>query len=109
MATELTKVMDWFCANLLLNYDKTQFLYMGPHYPKQYDKGEFVLQDLYDCSPLYLLNDEAETRNKNKTKKVYEKGSFTLEELHTAVPHYLTTEHIETEYGIMSEQPGSNI
>ena len=106
LSCELTKVMDWFAANaLLLNYDKTQFTHFGPHYRKQYDRGDFVLQDLYAVCPHFLISDDYDHLiDDTSIKRVYERGEFSLQDLHSVVPHYLTQEHIETEYGILVEQ-----
>ena len=55
ISTELKKVMGWFsCNKLLLNYLKSQYIFFGPLYPTQYVK-EFLLKDLYDVCPQYLL------------------------------------------------------
>ena len=44
---ELLKVMKWFDANmLLLNVDKTKYLYFGPHYN--------IIHTLQSCVPEYL-------------------------------------------------------
>ena len=70
LSIELTKVMDWFTANsLLLNYDKTQYMYFGPHYRKHYDKQEPRLQDQHDCNPLSQHSSNCNTDNTKVTKK----------------------------------------
>ena len=110
LSAELTKVMDWFFSNqLLLNHEKTQYMFFGPHHPKQYERGDFVLKDLYESVPSYLLLSDnycnlEEQMSDPSIKRVYEKGEFVLAELHEAVPYYLLTEHIETDYGILVQQ-----
>ena len=70
------------------------------------ERGAFVLQDLYDCCPHYLLTDHSTPDQipDPPVKRVYEKGEFTLQDLHHVAPHFLTIEHINTPYGILEEQ-----
>ena len=61
LVSELSKVMDWFSINLLLlNYNKSQYLYFGPHYPDQYE-STFILSELYEVCPQYLFKEYIET------------------------------------------------
>ena len=107
--TELNKVMDWFSVNmLLLNYSKSQYLYLGPHYPDHYET-EFILSDLYEVCPHYLLlHDEYldldEQKSDKTVKRTVEKGDHILKELYEVAPSYIMQEHIETNYGILTEQ-----
>ena len=59
MKIELEKVVDWFSSNeLLLNFDKTDYLHFGPHYNKTYIKGEYDLTELHCALPNYLFHDD---------------------------------------------------
>ena len=105
----INKVMDWFSVNmLLLNYSKSQYLYLGPHYPDHYET-EFILSDLYEVCPHYLLlHDEYldldEQKSDKTVKRIVEKGDHILKELYEVAPSYNMQEHIETNYGILTEQ-----
>ena len=53
---ELSKVMKWFEDNLLLlNYDKTDYLFCGPYFRKNMDTGENDLTELHQCVPMYII------------------------------------------------------
>ena len=62
---ELRKVMRWFELNLLLlNYDKTKYLYCGPHHrniminkTESNKKCDHILHELISCSPQYLFKE----------------------------------------------------
>ena len=107
--TELNKVMDSFKLNkLLLNYKKSQYIFFGPHYPIQY-KSEFLLQDLYEVCPDYLLlsekyTDLEEQLADDSLQRVYVKGEPLLKDLYEVAPYYTTREHIVTNQGILIEQ-----
>jgi len=110
LCDQLEKVMDWFSANsLLLNYNKSQYLFLGPHYKNQYI-SEFVLSDLYEVSPHYLLLDsnydtlEEQLADNTIRRQQCSLGEHVLEELYEVAPNYLTSEHIVTDYGILVEQ-----
>ena len=54
---ELNNIMDWFSSNkLLLNYSKSQYIFFGPLYQTIYE-NEFILNDLYEACPHFLLLD----------------------------------------------------
>ena len=107
--TELNKVMDWFKLNkLLLNYKKSQYIFFGPHYTIQY-KPEFLLQDLYEVCPHYLLlseeyTDLEEQLADDSLQRAYVKGEPLLKDLYEVAPYYTTREHIVTNQGILIEQ-----
>ena len=107
--TELNKVMDWFKLNkLLLDYKKSRYIFFGPHYPIQY-KPEFLLQDLYEVCPDYLLlsdkyTDLEEQLADDSLQRVYVKGEPLLKYLYEVAPYYTTREHIVTNQGILIEQ-----
>ena len=107
--TELNKVMDWFKLNrLLLNYKKSQYFFFCPHYPIQYEP-EFLLQDLYEVCPHYLLlsekyTDLEEQLADDSLQRVYVKGEPLLKDLYEVAPYYTTREHIVTNQGILIEQ-----
>ena len=106
--TELNKVMDWFKLNrLLLNDKKSQYIFFGPHYPIQY-KPEFLLQDLYEVCPDYLLlsekyTDLEEQLADDSLQRVYVKCEPLLKDLYEVAPYYTTREHIVTNQGILIE------
>ncbi len=57
MKAELENVVDWFSSNeLLLNFDKTDYLHFGPHYNKTYIKGEFDLTELHSSFTMIIGN-----------------------------------------------------
>ena len=91
--TELNKVMDWFKLNkLLLNYKKSQYIFFGPHYTIQY-KPEFLLQDLYEVCPHYLLlseeyTDLEEQLADDSLQRTYVKGEPLLKDLYEVAPYY---------------------
>ena len=101
--------MDWFKLNrLLLNYKKSQYFFFGPHYTIQYEP-EFLLQDLYEVCPHYLLlsekyTDLEEQLADDSLQRVYVKGEPLLKDLYEVAPYYTTREHIVTNQGILIEQ-----
>ena len=101
--------MDWFKLNrLLLNYKKSQYFFFGPHYPIQYEP-EFLLQDLYEVCPHYLLlsedyTDLEEQFADDSLQRVYVKGEPLLKDIYEVAPNYTTREHIVTNQGILIEQ-----
>ena len=107
--TELNKVMDWFKLNkLLLNYKKSQYIFFGTHYTIQY-KPEFLLQDLYEVCPHYLLlseeyTDLEEQLADDSLQRAYVKGEPLLKDLYEVAPYYTTREHTVTNQGILIEQ-----
>ena len=107
--TELKKVMDWFKLNrLLLNYKKSQYFFFGTHYPIQYEP-EFLLQDLYEVCPHYLLlsekyTDLEEQLADDSLQRVYVKGEPLLKDLYEVAPYYTTRVHIVINQGILIEQ-----
>ena len=53
---ELNNVMEWFRLNqLLVNVNKTGYLFFGPHPNKVYTKGEIDMADLHSIAPHYLF------------------------------------------------------
>ena len=100
--------MDWFKLNrLLLNYKKSQYFFFGPHYPIQYEP-EFLLQDLYEVCPHYLLLSEKYTDLEDpladdSLQRVYVKGEPLLKDLYEVAPYYTTRERIVTNQGIFIE------
>ena len=107
--TELNKVMNWFkLIKLLLNYKKSHYIFFGPHYPIQYNP-EFLLQDLYEVCPHYLLLckhylDLEEQLADDSLQRIYVKGEALPKDLHEVAPYYTTREHIVTDQGILIEQ-----
>ena len=101
--------MDWFKLNrLLINYKKSQCFFFGPHYPIQYEP-EFLLQDLYEVCPHYLLlsekyTDLEEQLADDSLQRVYVKREPLLKDLYAVAPYYTTREHIVTNQGILIEQ-----
>ena len=65
LKTELDKVIEWFSANLLLiNVNKTEYTFFGPHYKKKFVKDEhdsekfnFILEELHEIAPKYELDE----------------------------------------------------
>ena len=101
--------MDWFKLNkLLLNYKKSQYIFFGPLYPIQY-KPEFLLQNLYEVCPHYLLlseeyTDLEEQLADDSLQRVHVKGELLLKDLYEVAPYYTTRENIVTNQGILIEQ-----
>ena len=95
---ELQKVINWFtCNSLLLNVDKTEYVFFGPHYPPKYIKGEYDLTELHNIVPLeYLQHPDPDYDGPDHTI-INKRGEFYLEELHRVTPKYITNEHIISE------------
>ena len=92
---EMQKVIDWFSSNkLLLNIDKTEYVFFGPHYPFNYIKGEHDLTELHETGPLYLFQHPDPDYDGPNHTIVNKRGEFCLEELHRMAPKYLLEEHI---------------
>ena len=101
ISRELSNVMIWFsCNELLLNINKTDYLNFGPHYPRQYIKGEHDLRELHDTVPLFLIDNEHWDIDGPGHRVVNKKGEFMLHELHHVMPDYMVNEHIYTENGL---------
>ena len=112
LKNELSKVMKWFEDNLLLlNYDKTDYLFCGPYFRKNMDTGENDLTELHQCVRMYIiqhnilphynyhqLDDEG-----SHFSEINLKGEFIFDELHRVVPQYLLKEHISIENKIIVE------
>ena len=105
LKNELTKVMNWFqCNKLLINVDKTEYIFFGPHYNKVYENSAHKLDDLQELLPETALQEletpgcstsSQEKRTKNK------KGEFILKELHQIIPEYMTHEYIITNENVI--------
>ena len=95
--------MKWFEDNLLLlNYDKTDYLFCGPYFRKNMITGDNDLTELHQCAPEYAfqhkvlpqymyhqLDDEGA-----HFSEININGEFIFDELHRTVPLYLLKEHI---------------
>lgn len=112
LKNELKNIMDWFKSNyLLLNCDKTDYLYCGPHFRKNTIKGEHNLSEFHEYIPQYtieykilpnymyqVLDDEGPH---TYYSKINENGEFVFDELHRVVPQYVIKEHTVTESGLI--------
>ena len=96
MKIELEKVVDWFSSNeLLLNFDKTDYLHFGPHYNKTYIKGEYDLTELHCALPNYLFHDDNWEPGDPDHIELNKKGEYVMHELQKVCPQYMFKEHIE--------------
>ena len=97
MTRELSKVMDWFnCNELLLNMGKTDYLNFGPHYPRQFQKGEHDLSELHETGPLYFFERADYEPAGPSHIELNKKGEFILSDLHEVCPKLARTESIST-------------
>ena len=100
ITNELQKVIDWFCCNsLLLNVEKTEYIYFGPHYNRTYEKGEIDLSELHNIAPNFLFDHHDPNYEGPDHVTVNKKGEFTLHDLHSITPLYCREEHITNEDG----------
>ena len=109
---ELKRVMKWFENNsLLLNYDKTDYLFCGPNFRLNLSKGEYDLLELHQCVPHYIIQHKilpnymfhALDGEGSHYSKINEAGEFIFDELHRVVPQYIIKEHIITDNGLIVE------
>jgi len=97
MTRELSKVMDWFnCNELLLNMGKTDYLNFGPHYPRQFQKGEHDLSELHETGPLYFFERADYEPAGPSHIELNKKGEFILSDLHEVCPKSARIESIST-------------
>ena len=97
---ELHKVMEWFRINqLLVNVNKTGYLFLGPNPNKVYIKGEYDMTELHETAPQYLFTTDDPDDPHHFT--INKKGDFVLHELHKVCPQYFLSEYIETVEGPM--------
>ena len=95
---ELHKVFEWFhCNQLLINVDKTGYLFFGPNPHKMYIKGEYDLSDLHSVAPQFCFDTGDPEDPDHHT--VNKKGEFVLHELHKVCPKFIISEYIEIEDG----------
>ena len=86
---------------MLLNTDKTEYTFFGPHYPKVYEKGELDLTELHLALPRLLFDfkiDDIYSGN-SSPELINKKGYFVLQELHEITPKYYLEEHIISDDG----------
>ena len=103
LATELQKVIDWFSSNsLLLNIDKTEYIFFGPHYNKTYDKGEIDLKELHEVGPNFLFEHHDPKYEGPDHTVINKKGEFTMHDLHSITPLYVREEHIINDDGSLT-------
>ena len=104
LKNELEKVVDWFSSNsLLLNVNKTEYIFFGPHYAKKYDKGEHDLVDLHYTAPVFLFDHHDPHYDGPNHIQVNKKGEFILQDLHSITPRYFNHEHIIDNEGNITE------
>ncbi len=108
MKAELKKVVDWFSSNeLLLNFDKTDYLHFGPHYKKVYNKGEYDMAELHEISPFYILEEPWDEYLDPEPEELNRKGEFILQELHKVTPKFILDECIEMPDGTVVYEPNT--
>ena len=103
---ELKIIMDWFSANfLLLNIEKTDYTFFGPHYPKVYEKGETDLTELHSAVPRLLFEfldpDYLLTYTGPPPEAINKIGYFSLQDLHDVAPRLCFEESIEIDDGVI--------
>ena len=95
MKVELKNIVDWCCCNeLLLNFDKTDYLLFWPHFNKCYEKGEIDLTDMHSALPLFLFEDPFYEPGDPDHIEINKKGEYILHELTKVCPHYMMGEFI---------------
>ena len=98
LKAELQKVIEWFtCNRLLLNINKTEYIFFGPHYPANYIKGDYDLADLHSVVPLEYLQHPDPDYDGPDHNIVNKKGEFCLDELHKISPNYIVNEYVTSE------------
>ena len=103
LKAELTKVIDWFsCNELMLNIEKTDYIYFGPHHYRNMIKGEYDMKDLHDTAPLDLFIRQDHEPDYVDHVLYNKKGEFILNELHFITPDYLTKEYFESDDGAIT-------
>ena len=108
MKAELTKIVDWFSSNeLLLNFDKTDYLHFGPHYKKVYDKGEHDMSELHEIVPNFMLEDPWDEPWDPEPTELNRKGEYIMQELYKVTPQYLFDETIEMPDGTVVAEPNT--
>ena len=97
---ELNKVLDWFSANkLLLNINKTEYTFFGPHYPKIYEKGEFDLTEFHKTVPRFIFEIDYPSSVSLTPEQINKNGYFIFDDLHEVAPKYHLEEHIVNDEG----------
>ena len=95
--------MKWFENNLLLlNFDKTDYLFCGPYYRTNMITGENDLSEFHQCVPVYTIQDKVLPGYMYHSlddggahySELNNKGEFIFDELHRVIPQYLYKEHI---------------
>ena len=108
MKTELTKVVDWFSSNeLLLNFNKTDYLHFGPHHKKVYYKGELDMRELHEVAPYFILKEPWDEPGDPEPSELNTKGEYVMHELEKVTPLFLMAEGIEMPDGTMINEPDS--
>ena len=106
MRCELKNVVDWFSSNeLLLNFEKTDYLNFGPHHNKIYIKGEYDLTELHSALPNFLFDDCFQDEDDPSHAELNKKGEFLLHELSKVCPKYLLNEFIQMPDGSIISEP----
>ena len=106
MRNELKKIVDWFSSNeLVLNFDKTDYLLFWPHYNKCYDKGEHDLTDMHVALPQFLFSDPFHEPGDPSHQEVNKKGEFVLSELAKVCPKLMLEEFIIMPDGSQINEP----
>ena len=109
---ELERVMKWFENNLLLlNFDKTDYLFCGPYYRMNISPVENDLLELHQCVTEYIIQHKVLPGYMYHTlddkgahySELNKKGEFISDELHRVVPQYLYKEHIVIKNEIIVE------
>ena len=100
MVRELSKVFDWFsCNELLLNIKKTDYQNFGPHFTKQYIRGEVDLAELHEVGPQFLFEGQPWENNGPSHHEINKKGEFVLYDLYQVMPEYMIQEVLYTDDG----------
>ena len=106
MKSELTKVVDWFSSNeLLLNFNKTDYLHFGPHHKKVYCKGEHDMRELHEIAPHYILEEPWDEPGDPEPSELNTKGEYVMHELEKVTPQFLMAEGIEMPDGTIINEP----
>ena len=95
---ELQKVMEWFTANdLLVNVSKTDYLFLGPNYHKNYIKGEHDMSEIHKVAPEYIfVSDDPEDPDHHTVNK---QGEFAMHDIFKVCPKYFRQETIIADDG----------
>ena len=106
MKSELKNVVDWFSSNeLLLNFDKTDYLHFGPHHKKVYIKGDHDMRELHAVAPNFILEEPWDEYGDPEPSELNSKGEYVLHELEKVTPLFLMIEGIEMPDGTVINEP----